>query len=183
MIFNRLARLSIAILALIVSIAISVVSGAPKSKVLTIFQMDNPFFRTYFCLLLPTYSSRVEVKPELAVSYCNFDFYDQTVYDYDDFARFIWSVHYYKDPRGKFVQVTGHFDRKVFGLRADRGGQYHDMNVPGARCENYPYFVQFLEPRTGAFCLRCCQSRGDCRTNQFYRGCAKAMPGDYAYKF
>ncbi|KAF9345586.1 hypothetical protein BGX34_004631, partial [Mortierella sp. NVP85] len=162
---------------------ISVVSAAPKSKVMAAFKTGS-FFYPNFCLLLPPYprysSRRVNAKPELAVSYCNFDFYDQTVDDYDDFARFIKSVHYYEAPQREFVQVTGHFNRKAFRLREDRGGQYDYKNVPGAKCENYPYFVQILESNTEIFCLRCCQRKRDCQTNQFRKGCANVIPGDYS---
>jgi hypothetical protein len=84
-------------------------------------------------------------------------------------------------PGGKFVQVTGRFDRDVLGLGWDKGGQYDFKNNRDAKCKGYPYYVQFIEPRTETYCLRCCQSRADCKINQFSRGCAKAMPGDYSY--
>jgi len=129
--------------------------GEPTAKTVTVQSASR------FCLLVPKSGND---KP---ISFCT------ELINAIPFAKvfrpgFIRSVHYRKQTN-RYAQVTGRIDRHVYGL------SNHDQRDPNsplrAKCLDYPYFVQYIDPVEQIYCLRCCKNMSDCPTNRSEDGC------------
>ena len=45
----------------------------------------------------------------------------------------------------------------------------------GATCLGYSHFIQFIEPNTKTYCLRCCENKKDCPVEKSREGCKAAF--------
>ncbi|KAG0255414.1 hypothetical protein DFQ27_006275 [Actinomortierella ambigua] len=81
----------------------------------------------------------------------------------------------------EWVQVTGRFNPDLYGLsREDGGGQYDQVAPRGAQCAGYRYWVNFIEPNEGIYCMRCCKNKLDCPRNKSHKGCRSVLGGNFA---
>ena len=98
---------------------------------------------------------------------------------------FIRSAHFIST--NHYVQVTGQLDRGAYGLAAsDQGGEYDSDphgSRPGSVCAGATSYFSYVEPSDNRYCIRCCQSGGDCDSSQDLVGCLSRMTGNYGPGF
>ncbi|OZJ03225.1 hypothetical protein BZG36_03446 [Bifiguratus adelaidae] len=97
-------------------------------------------------------------------------------------SGFIKSAHFASNSQAGYVQITGLIDRTKYSLSSsDQGGQYDSNGTPsGGVCAGYNAFVNLIEPSTDTYCIRCCQSPGDCPAGISTSGCSRIVPGNYS---
>ncbi|KAF9948517.1 hypothetical protein BGZ72_009590 [Mortierella alpina] len=89
---------------------------------------------------------------------------------------FIQSSNVVKDARKKWVQVSGRIDPAQYDFsKKDQGAAYHHGIAKGATCLGYSHFIQFIEPNTKTYCLRCCENKKDCPVEKSREGCKAAF--------
>jgi hypothetical protein len=165
-----LSKLTIFVLVLVL---VAIAMGEPTEKTVVV----RP---DLFCLLMPPRSGGgIAENEHRSISFCTSGIrsipYSKPFPD-----GFIKSVHYHARA-DRYVQVTGRIDRRRYNLsRNDEGGQNDPKAPRGASCRGYDYFVQFIEPNEGIYCLRCCMNRRDCPTNRSEDGCRAVIGGDYS---
>ncbi|KAG0212775.1 hypothetical protein BGX28_005622 [Mortierella sp. GBA30] len=134
--------------------------------------------RRNFCMFLPPSPGLAIAETESqAVAFCK-----KGVLSERELPRgFIQSAHYKEGHgAGKYVQVTGRFDRDQYELSEnDGGGQYDFKSVPNSKCEGYRYFVSLVEPDVNRYCIRCCDKKKDCATHRSHLGCPAVIRGNY----
>ncbi|KAK3815457.1 MAG: hypothetical protein J3Q66DRAFT_402420 [Benniella sp.] len=166
--FNTLTYVFAVVLAFV-----SVVSAQTTTKV-TVQMYER------FCLLLPRHQgSSIARNLHNSVSYCTS--LTSAVRHARELPPFFYQkIFFYDDPNQRYSQVTGRFNRTSFGLSAnDNGGQADPAHPHGAQCVGFKYFVQFVEPNEGIYCLRCCHHKSDCPTNKPTKGCRAVIGGNY----
>ncbi|KAK3815452.1 MAG: hypothetical protein J3Q66DRAFT_284605 [Benniella sp.] len=153
---------------------IAVAAADPTTRV-TIHEDER------FCLLLPpSPGSDIADSLEESVSYCT-SRTPQVRYANDMPSGFIKTHHYAPALDLSYSQVTGTIDPAAFSLSTSDSGGMASRELPsGAQCIGYRYFIQFVEPDAGVFCLRCCHRESDCPTDQSDKGCKIVIPGDYS---
>ncbi|KAI8599727.1 hypothetical protein EDD21DRAFT_355206 [Dissophora ornata] len=93
---------------------------------------------------------------------------------------FIKSAHFLSNKADNYVQVTGRIDRNKYKFSADDGGGQYDIKAPvGSKCAGYNYYVEFIEPDSQIYCIRCCKDKADCPVNKSNYGCEKVLGGNY----
>ncbi|OZJ03231.1 hypothetical protein BZG36_03449 [Bifiguratus adelaidae] len=97
----------------------------------------------------------------------------------------IRSAKYVANATAGWVQVTGQINRDAYKNAkgqhlspTDGGGQYDPTSTKGAVCLGYNTFLHLLEPDSGVYCIRCCQSDIDCWTGTSTQGCRHLIPAD-----
>ncbi|OZJ03226.1 hypothetical protein BZG36_03445 [Bifiguratus adelaidae] len=96
-------------------------------------------------------------------------------------SGYIKTANFYNNTVANYVQITGTIDITKWNMSSsDQGGQYDFTGSPKlAECAGYNSFVSLIEPNVPDFCIRCCQSPGDCPTGISTYGCAVIVPGTY----
>jgi hypothetical protein len=170
MLYNAIALFS----TLVLVIASGTVSAATNNKVTV--RTDERF-----CLLLPPKKGEnIADYEDKAISWC------PTAVSTVPNAKilpsgFIVSKHFYTNTNSGYTQVTGRFDRSKMDYSKNDGGGQNDPQAPsGSSCVGYKYFVQLVEPDVEHYCVRCCNRRSDCPTNESTKGCEVVIPGDYS---
>jgi len=153
-----------------------VVAAADPTTRVTIHEEER------FCLLLPpNQGDDIADSLEESVSFCT-STTPQVRYAKEMPSGFIKTFHYAQASDLSYSQVTGTIDPAAYSLSAsDTGGMASRMLPSGARCLGYRYFIQFVEPNEGVFCIRCCHNESDCPTDKADKGCQMVViPGDYS---
>ncbi|GAA5808761.1 hypothetical protein MFLAVUS_002157 [Mucor flavus] len=95
-------------------------------------------------------------------------------------SGFVTKATYQTNSAAGFVQVRGSINVAAYGLSTkDEGGQYDDHGAgspPKSTCAGYPYYVSLIEPNTGDFCIRCCETYSDCNAGRSAYGCDRVVP-------
>ncbi|KAF9082069.1 hypothetical protein BGX27_004654 [Mortierella sp. AM989] len=174
---NRIPLVPTALLAILAVLSVVLASHRlPKGRVIAIKDAAE------YCILLPpVYGGRISDYSHNAVSYCKLPMESAPSRSRELHEDFGMSVTWYKqDGERGYEQITGVFNRKVYGFsKRDAGGQYDSRHPSGSRCAGYKYFVQLVEPDVGLFCLRCCHNKEDCPTDKPTLGCRVVIPGGY----
>ncbi|GAA5799381.1 hypothetical protein HPULCUR_004795 [Helicostylum pulchrum] len=128
-----------------------------------------------FCMYLPPGPGlSVSLTENDAVAFC------QTPTSYAKVfpVGFIQSAHYVRT--SSYAQVTGRMKSSLYDIQVeDGGGQYDHKNLPKGTCNGMKYWVNVLEPDNDIYCIRCCQSKGDCNIGISTYGCEHIIPGNY----
>lgn len=91
-------------------------------------------------------------------------------------------------PKSGVIQMTGCINvGSCDRLSAqDGGGQYDSNGGDGGRgnpagsfCEQYPVYVELIEPSANRACIRCCKNAADCDVSKDTSGCPTVIPGNY----
>lgn len=170
MLLNKIA----CILALVLALIAVAVETAPTSTRVIIHRNER------FCILLPrTPGSDITGNLKQSVSYCS------STTASNRYAKvlpsgFVISANYFEPMDLAYSQVTGIFNPASFMLSTTDDGGMTSSDLPGgAKCHGFKYFVQFVEPSTGLFCLRCCHRKAECPTDKPDKGCLMSIPGVY----
>jgi hypothetical protein len=133
-----------------------------------------------FCILLPPNpGSNIADSLEESVSYCSSPT-AQVRHAKELPSGFIKTAQYLQTTDLRFSEVRGTFDPAAFSLStSDQGGMASYKLSNGARCLGYRYFIQFVEPNEGVFCIRCCHNKDECPTDKADKGCKDVIPGAY----
>jgi len=152
---------------------IAVAAADPTTRV-TIHEEER------FCILLPPNpGDDIADSLEESVSFCT-STTPQVRYAKEMPSSFILTYNYAQGPDLTYSQVTGTIDPAAYSLStSDDGGMASHKLPDGARCLGYRYFIQFVEPNEGVFCIRCCHNKDDCHTDQADKGCKVVIPGTY----
>jgi len=162
----------IAFLALVL-VLIAVAAADPRTRVI-IHKNER------FCILLPrTPGSKIVDSLKKSVSYCT-SLVSEVRYAKELPSGFVERAYYKEAKDLSYSQVTGTFDPDTFSLSSrDNGGMASPRRPDGAQCLGFKYFIQFVEPRKGFFCIRCCHNKRDCPIDKAYKGCRAVIPGKY----
>ena len=140
--------------------------------------LDNQF---NFCLMIPPNpGDNVGATEHLSVAGCYG--LPSSVESYKPLPTgFIQSAHYVSTPN--YVQVTGLIDGSAYNMDPnDDGGQLDDAPGgirPTSNCVGYSHYLQYLGPKPGVFCVRCCKIYSDCDASRDTIGCFAGIPGEY----
>ena len=156
---------------------IAFAAAGPTTKILTIHKEER------FCILLPPTSGTdvADVADSLkkSVSYCTSPT-AQVRHAKELPSGFLKTANYFEPADLSYSQVTGTFDPAAFSLTtSDEGGMASPKLPSGASCLGFRYFIQFVEPNEGVYCIRCCHKKSDCPTNKAHKGCLAVIPGFY----
>lgn len=95
-------------------------------------------------------------------------------------SGFITQATYQTNTAAGFVQVRGSINLAAYNLSTkDQGGQYDNHgsgSPPKSTCAGYPYYVSLIEPNSGDFCIRCCETYSDCNAGRSAYGCDRVVP-------
>ncbi|CAO3573796.1 unnamed protein product [Mortierella alpina] len=134
----------------------------------------------FFCLFLPKRSQTIA--SALGATFEATPVCTQTlsgVLGTDSFPRnFIRTAHRAtgESKTRPWIQITGKLNPAAYGLdKADEGAAYHHSFAKHATCHGYDHFLQFIEPNTKTFCLRCCAKKQDCPVEKAREGCLAAF--------
>ncbi|KAK3815453.1 MAG: hypothetical protein J3Q66DRAFT_402416 [Benniella sp.] len=159
----------------LVLLLIAVAVAAPTTKLLTIHKNER------FCILLPrTPGSDIAENLDNSVSYCSSST-AQVRHGKALPSGFVKTAHYYEPADRLYSQVTGRFDPAAFSLSTSDSGGMASHKLPGRpSCVGFRYFIQFVEPNQGVYCIRCCHTNSNCPTDKGDQGCRVVIPGDYS---
>ena len=140
--------------------------------------IDDPY---NFCLMIPPNPGQnVGATEHLAIAGC-YGLPDKVTAFKPLPTGFIQSAHYVATPN--YVQVTGQMDGSTYDMDPnDEGGQLDDAPGgirPTSNCVGYAHYLQYLGPKPGVYCVRCCKNYSDCDASRDTIGCFAGIPGDY----
>ncbi|KAF9926531.1 hypothetical protein BGZ75_004342 [Mortierella antarctica] len=128
----------------------------------------------FFCMFLPVRGQRVDSALKdtfVAAPACTSQL--SRVLGTDSLPYgFIQSSRVTKGPKNNWIQVTGKMDPTQYDFhKKDQGAAYHHGIAKGATCLGYSHFLQFIEPNSKMYCLRCCKNKQDCPVEKSREGC------------
>ncbi|KAJ3046221.1 hypothetical protein HDV00_000033 [Rhizophlyctis rosea] len=145
---------------------------------------------TNFCAMLPPNPGDTVGNTEsISLAYCTSPVDGDAIGARAFPGGFITSAHYVAT--SGYVQVTGTFDRSKYSLKSsDGGGQYDSAAAgirPGSSCAGWGSYLEYLEPDSQRYCVRCCADDGEadnspCNWHHDLDGCNR-IGGDYGWYF
>jgi len=99
-----------------------------------------------------------------------------------------WSNVDVSSPKDGIIQMTGcinvgtcdRLDPNDDGGQYDSNGGSDGLGNPARSfCQNYPSYVQLIEPSAKRACIRCCQNANECDLSRDTSGCPAVIPGNY----